>query len=252
MPNEKNKPKLSKRQAIREERKRREKRKRLFIVLGLVGASLIILGLVIFPTIQTATAPVGDFVKVTPTVIPLADGNAVGDPESPIRIEVYEDFKCPACRNYTQNIEPQIIEEFASTGEIYYIIYNYPFLDDQNTVKDSDRAAYASQCAVEQDRFWDYHNLLYTNFNSQPNEFSDKRLLAFAESLGLDMEAFTDCLDSAEVKSTIREQTAKGEQMGVTGTPTIFINGKDVKPGFVPSFEEISAAIDQARSEVSG
>jgi len=252
MAHSKNKPKLSKRQALREERKRREQRKRLFTILAIIGAAIIIIGLVLIPTIQTSRAPVGEFVQITPAVIPLAEGTAIGDPDSPIKVEVFEDFKCKACKSYSEVFEPQVIENHASKGEIYYVIYNYPFLDDQNPVKDSDRAAYASECAAEQNRFWDYHKLIYANLNFVPNEFSEKRLTAFAESLGLDMEAFSSCMDSTDVKTIINNNLARGSQMGVTGTPSVFVNGTDIKPGMVPTYEDIQAAIEQAKSNTRG
>ncbi len=252
MASSKNKPKLSKRQALREERKRREQRKRLFTILAIVGAAIIVIGLVLIPTIQTSLAPVGEFIQITPAVIPLAEGTAVGDPNSSIKVEVFEDFRCTACKSYSEVFEPQVIENHASKGEIYYVIYNYPFLDDQNPVKDSDRAAYASESAADQNRFWDYHKLIFANLNFVPNEFSEKRLTAFAKSLGLDMDAFSNCMNSNAVKSIINDNLARGSQMGVTGTPSVFVNGTDIKPGMVPTYEDIKAAIEQAKSKSSG
>ena len=249
MPSSKKKPKLSKRQAIREERKRSEKRKRLFTLLAIVGAGIIIIGLVVIPTAQTALAPVGEFTQVTPVTIPLAEGTSIGDPNSDVKVEVFEDYKCTACKSYSEAFEPQVIENHASKGEIHYVMYPYPFLDDQNSVKDSDHAAYASICAAEQNRFWDFHKILFANLNFVSNEFSEKRLTAFAESLELDMESFSNCMDSAAVKSTINENIARGDQMGVTGTPTVFVNGVDIKPGKVPTYEDIKAAIEQAKLE---
>ena len=85
-----------------------------------------------------------------------------------------------------------------------------------------------------------------------PNEFSEKRLTAFAESLGLDMEAFSSCMDSTDVKTIINNNLARGSQMGVTGTPSVFVNGTDIKPGMVPTYEDIQAAIEQAKSNTRG
>jgi len=241
--------KTSKRQLLKQERQKRQRQKRLITLLTIVGIALILMGLVIIPTLRTSLDPVGDFFQITPETIPLAEGTAIGDPNSKVIVEVFEDFKCSACKNYTENIEPSVISNHASKGEIYYVVYNYPFLDDESSTKDSDRAATASQCAAEQNRFWDFHKMLYANLNYTPNEFSKDRMLAFAESLNLDMENFTKCFEENTVQAIIDENLKKGPQIGVTGTPTIFVNGVNIKPRYVPTYEEIKAAIEAELSE---
>ena len=249
MAKKERKQKISKRQLLKQERQKRQRQKRIITLVTIIGIALILIGMVIVPTVRTSLDPVGDFDQVTPEIIPLADGTAIGDPESPVKVEVFEDFKCSACKNYTENIEPLIINNHASKGEIYYVIYNYPFLDDESPTKDSDRAAIASQCAAEQNRFWDFHKILYANLSYTPNEFSEKRMFAFAESLDLDMEKFTECYEENSVQSIIDENLKLGPQMGVTGTPSVFVNGVNIKPGFVPTYEEIKAAIEAELSD---
>lgn len=246
------KPKTSKRQLLKQERQKRERQKRLLTLIIIIGIALVLIGLVIVPTVRTSLDPIGDFVQITPETIPLADGTAIGDPNSPVKVEVFEDFKCSACKNYTEGIEPYVISNHAAKGEIYYVIYNYPFLDDESPTKDSDRAAVASQCAAEQNRFWDFHKLLYSNLTYTPNEFSEERIFAFAESLNLDMEKFTECYQDNSVQAIIDENLKLGPQMGVTGTPSVFVNGVNIKPRFVPTYEEIKAAIEAELKDAGG
>jgi protein-disulfide isomerase len=246
------KQKTSKRKLLKQERLKREKQKRLLTLVSIVGIALVLIGFVIIPTVHTSLNPIGDYVQITPESIPLAEGTAIGDPNSAIKIEVFEDFKCSACRNYTERIEPLVISNHASKGEIYYVIYNYPFLDDESPTKDSDRAATASQCAAEQNRFWDFHKMLYANLNFTPNEFSEERMLAFADALNLNMEKFTECFENNAVQAIIDENLNKGPEMGVTGTPSIYINGVNIKPGVVPTYEEIKAAIEADLNETGG
>ncbi len=237
---------ISKRQAIREERRRKERQRRILTIVAIVGIALVLLGLIMAPSIQAALAPVGEYVQITPQDWPLADGTAIGDPDAPVLVEVFEDFTCSACKNYTETIEPFVITNHAVVGEVYYVFYNYPFLDDNSPIKDSDRAAIASMCAAEQNRFWDYHRILYANFNYTPNEFNDKRLAAFAEELDLDMGEFNNCVKTKDVQDEINKDLSKGNEFGITGTPTILVNGINIKPGYVPSYEEIKTAIDSA------
>jgi protein-disulfide isomerase len=177
----------------------------------------------------------------------MADGPALGDPNAPVRIDVYEDFQCPACRSYSEQIENQVVENYVATGQVYYVFRHFPFLDDGALSKESDQAANASMCAAEQDRFWDYHDILFANWNGEnQGAFSDSRLIAFAESLSLDMEAFNACFEENRYQGEIEADLAAGRRAGVQGTPSVFVQGQLITPGFVPSYEDISTAVEAA------
>jgi len=105
-------------------------------------------------------------------------------------------------------------------------------------------------CAADQNRFWDYHDILFANWNGEnQNAFSDKRLVAFAEALGLDMKAFNSCFQADTYRDEIESDLAAGRMKGVQGTPSVFVNGEILTPGYVPSFDEISQAVDAALAE---
>ena len=225
-------------------RQQEQRRKTLIAVLVIAVVMVLIIAL---PSLINKAQPVGDIVQITPVARPLADGRTMGSPDAPVKIDVYEDFQCSACANYTFEIEKQIIEELIPTGQVYYVFHQYPFLDDRSTQKESDQAANASMCALEQGRFWDYHDMLYANQSGENlTGFSDKRLVAFAETLGLDVKAFEDCFDENRYQADIDKDLAEGAALGVTGTPSVFVNGTAVMPGYVPSYESIKAAVDEA------
>lgn len=237
---------ISKRQARREEIRRKERQQRL-IVIGVIGAvALAIVGFIVIPSIRSANAPVGEFVKITPVAYTTVDRTSMGDPNAQAKIEVYEDYTCSACKVYSDSVEPQVIKELVETGQAHYIFYQFPFLDDRSASKDSDRSANAALCAADQNRFWDYKALLFANQTGVADQFSDKRLLAFAESLGLDMTQFEACYDDNRHQSEINEDMAAGRTKGITGTPTVFVNGVDIAPGRVPTFEQIQQAVQAA------
>lgn len=237
--------KLSKREMLREQRLKKERRKRLNIILALVIGGVIVIGLVAYPSIKSAVTPVGDFVEIIPEDWPDPNGTSLGDPDAKVVIEIFEDFKCIACKEYSDSVEPSVIANHVANGDVYYVFYQYPFLDDSRAIKDSDKAAAASMCAAEQNQFWDYHKILFTNFNSDPGEFNDKRLVAFAESLELDIPEFEKCFDENRYKDQINEDQALGVKRGITGTPSVFINGGQITPGYIPSYAQIQAAIEQ-------
>jgi protein-disulfide isomerase len=94
---------------------------------------------------------------------------------------------------------------------------------------ESQSAAEASECAADQDAFWEYHDLL---FDSQEGEnrgaFNDENLKAFAEQLDLDTEQFNECLDSGKYTTLVQNETAAARQLGVQSTPAFVINGQAV------------------------
>lgn len=237
---------ISKRQARREEIRRKERQQRLILIGVIAGVIVLIAGLIVVPSIRSATAPVGEFVKITPEAYAQANGTTMGDPNAKVKIEIFEDYTCSACKVYSESVEPQVIKELVETGKVYYVFYQFPFLDDRSASKDSDRSANAALCAAEQNRFWDYKKILFANQTHVAEQFSEKRLIAFAESLGLDMNQFNACYKENRFQKQINEDLDLGRQMGITGTPTVFVNGVDITPGRVPSFEEILQAVQAA------
>jgi protein-disulfide isomerase len=239
----------TRREAVREKRRKRQRQQRLYILLGVVGVAVIIALLLIVPNLL----PVGDIVNITPQSRPMADGRVAGDPNAPVTIEVYEDFQCPACKTFSEQTSPLIKDTYVATGQVYYIFRHFPFLDDRAPRNESDQAANASMCAADENRFWDYHDMLFANWNGEnQGAFNDKRLVAFAEALGLDMAAFNDCFDDNFHRDEIEADHAMGREIGVTGTPTVLVNGTILTPGFVPSFSQISEAVERELSNSGG
>jgi protein-disulfide isomerase len=240
-------PKPSKRQEFREMRRQRQQRTRIVIVVVVILAALLLVGAVAIPSITEAMTPVGEIKPITPLERPNPVGTAMGDPAAPVRVDVWEDFQCPACARYTADVEVQVMEQYVATGKVYYVFHNFPFIDDYVTTKESDQAANASMCAAEQERFWDFHDILYANWDGE-NEgaFANKRLVKMAETLGLDMNAFNACFRANRYQDEINHDLADGKVKGVSGTPSVFVNGEMLKPGYVPSFEDVAAAIEAA------
>lgn len=241
--------KSSKRQERRAKMQREQQRRRLMLI-GLIalGASLVVLA-VVLPQLR----PVGEIVTVTPLTLPDADGLSLGDPNAPVTIDVFEDFQCSACVRFTQNTEPLVIQNLVATGKARYVFHNYPFLDGNGAGSsgESDQAANAAMCANEQDEFWEMHSILYANWNGENSgAFSDRRLPAMAESIGLDVQAFNNCFEAKTYEADIQADFELGQQMGVSGTPTVFVNGVRVgAPRQIASYQEIEQAVNAATGE---
>lgn len=236
---------LSKRQAIRQKRAAESRRNRLIVVGGIILVAVILGLVVIAPMVQSSTQGVGPIVEITPRTLPNAQGVTLGDPNAKVKIEIYEDFQCHACKSYAETVEPRVIEEIVAPGMAYYVFRNFPFLDDSSFSKESDQSANAAMCAAAQNRFWDYKDILFANQTNMEGQFSDQRLIAFAETLGLDMGAFEPCFKENQYEDDIQADLAAGENI-VTGTPSVFVNGVNVAPSVVPSFDQIYQAVQDA------
>ena len=113
---------------------------------------------------------------------------------------------------------------------------------------ESDQAANAAMCANEQDKFWEMHDTIFANWNGEnQGAFSDFRLQAMAESVGLDMDAFDECFGANKYQTDIQAELDLGKKMGVNGTPTVFVNGKQAgQPGKIATYDEIIQAVAEA------
>jgi protein-disulfide isomerase len=237
--------KRSKRQERREKMQQQKKRSQM-TTMGLitVGAALIVLAF-IYPQFKS----VGEIIVPTPIAnFPQADGTSLGDPNAPATIEVFEDFQCPACQYFSEGVEPLMIQYLVETGKARLVFHNYPFIDGDGASNggESDQSANASMCANEQGKFWEMKAVLYANWNGEnQGNLSDRRLTAMAEAINLDMDAFNSCFSANKYKSDIQASFDLGQQYGVSGTPSAFVNGQKVgQPGKIPTFQEIAVAVD--------
>lgn len=127
-------------------------------------------------------------------------------------------------------MERQLIDEYVATGKVRFEYHHYIVVDSIVGGNESQRAAEASECANEQGEFWNYHKMLFANWNGEgEGAFVDRRLKVFAETLGLDTQKFNQCFDSARHAGKVRADTRLGQSLGVTGTPTVFVNGQKVE-----------------------
>lgn len=119
--------------------------------------------------------------------------------------------------------------------------YHFPIVDQIVGGRESRDAAQASECANEQGQFWLYHDYLFANWRGEGvGAFRDPNLKAFAASAGLDTAQFNTCYDSGKYASAVSSDEALGRSLGVTGTPSIFVNNSNVEA----SYETVKAAIE--------
>ena len=164
-----------------------------------------------------------------PTVDPNARQNvalghfpALGNKNAKVHIVEFADLRCPFCEQFFTQTEPQIIKDYVDTGKATFSFRQYAFLGPASTV-----AADAAECAQDQGKFWDFHNYLYQH---QPNEsdtsmYNTDSLTTIAGQLGMNTDTFRSCLDNKTDDARAAADMADGQKVGVSGTPTLFING---------------------------
>jgi len=143
-----------------------------------------------------------------------ATGPSIGPDDAPVTIIEFSDFQCPYCARTVKVIEA-LREAHPDTVRVVYRHLPLSFHGQARL------AAIASVCADEQDRFWDYHDLLFGNQNALGRD----DLIAHAAELGLDGTQFEACLDGPEAAAIVDTDLAAADELGATGTPTFFING---------------------------
>lgn len=235
--------KMSKRQKIKEKKQQQQKNRIIMVIVMVIGAAL-----VVYAFLSSTIQSVGEIVVPELHDLSNADGVTLGDPNAPVTIDIFEDFQCGACQYFTESIEPLIIEYFVDTGKARLVFHNYPFLDGDGAFNggNSDQAASAAMCASEQNRFWDMQAVIFANLSGEHSgNFNDQTLKAMAEEIELDTTAFNTCFDNDKYLDQIQADFDLGQEMGVLGTPVVFVNGEQIgEPGKIATFQEIAIAVD--------
>jgi protein-disulfide isomerase len=178
----------------------------------------------------TATAPQAtpNNPTVTPTV-PAGPDNAHsrGGTTAKVTLEEYGDYQCPPCGLLFPDLKT-LEKEYGD--QIRFVFRQFPLQMHQHAFA----AAHAAEAAGLQGHFWEMHDMLYQNQLSW-SVAEDVRpvFLQYARMLGLDVERFTRDMDSKEVADRVEADIVRGKALGVEGTPTVFINGRQLRPEVV-------------------
>jgi protein-disulfide isomerase len=238
---------MSKRQEIRQRRQQERTRNRILVIVLVAAGALLIAFAFIRPLILNTQANANATQVPVQAITPRAfttqvNGVHLGDPNAKVKIDVYEDFRCSACLNYTQNYEPQIIQTYVETGKVYYTFHSFIVIDGNDGSDASYRSANAAMCASEQGRFWDFHDTLFANqVTESASLFTDARIVIMAQNLGLDMTAFNKCFQAKQYAPDIQADITQAHSLNLTFTPSILVDGK-----IIQSFGDLSSAIDAA------
>jgi protein-disulfide isomerase len=204
------KPTVGKRQ-LREQRRQGKARQRAGLIAVIVLSALVIGAYALRP--RPAANPV--------TAERLSTDPVKGSESALVTITEFGDFNCPSCMAWHETgILEGIVSEYE--GQVKVVWRDFPVITPQ-----SPKAAEAAQCAFDQDRFWDYHDLLF----ERAPQLSSSHLKSYAVELGLDTAAFDRCLDSGRHEGTVDRDQRAAFQIGLRGTPSFLVNDQPLIGG---------------------
>jgi protein-disulfide isomerase len=230
--------------AQRRDGRRRPAREPRRIGIGLVsvialGAGLLLVAALSILGGKATPAGIAVVTAAAPAGIP-STGRVLGSATAPVTVDLYEDFQCPACERWGQNVFPSLARNELADGTVRIAYHGFAFIGPES--KDAGRAAWA---ADQQGRFWDMWATLYANQGLHENggAFARDRLIAMAAALGLDADRFVADLDSPAAAAFVRDGIADAARAGVTSTPTLLINGTAFTGA---GYTELAAAVGAA------
>jgi protein-disulfide isomerase len=179
-------------------------------------------------TVQTFITP------PPPAVYKIAtdDQPSKGNPEAAVTVVEFTDYQCPNCANAQPTLE-RLIAEYGD--RVRFVVRDFPL----QMHADAQKAAEAAEAAREQGKYWDFTAIMFRNQSSLKPE----QLKEYARVIGLDVTKFGEALDSGRFADKIQRDLNDGERIGVSGTPTFFVNGRRATDA---SYETLKAALDAA------
>lgn len=195
------------------------------LTMGTIALAVIVLAAILFiPQLRGG----GTGTNAGANTLDLEAQPRLGDADAPVEIILFEDFRCPSCGTFTEQVFPQIEQEFVADGTAHVYFVNFPVLGAA-----SRHVALVAECVTAQseEAFWDMKRPL---MRSQ-NELDDRNRvyeLVSTYAPGVDMEQVRTCVDEGQQVDTLDAEIQATQQLGVSGTPTVFVNGVRVESGF--------------------
>jgi protein-disulfide isomerase len=146
----------------------------------------------------------------------------MGNDNAPLTMTEYSDFQCPLCKQFFDQSLPTLKQKYIDTGKLKLVYKQFPL----NIHPQAPDAALASECALEQNKFWEMHDSLFKNQSLWAGQAASHldTFKKLASDLGMDQNKFADCLDKRKYDGNVNKDYQEGISKNVTGTPTFYLN----------------------------
>ena len=205
------------------------------LAIGAIIASITIT-LVIFGVnnssneIELSIEPTPEMDQIGPKKITmdtfLSNGSPIlGDPNAPITLVEFGDYQCHYCNVFFQSIEKDILKNYVDTGKVKIIFKDYNIIGEDSVI-----ASQGAHCANDQGLFWEYHDILYSNWTGENNGWaSSENLAIFAQQIDLNMNKWSECMKKGSHSQIILKSNDDARALELTGTPAFFIINSEGK-----------------------
>lgn len=155
-----------------------------------------------------------------PIEVSLEGAPIMGSPVAKVTLVEFTDYQCPFCARHFKNTSPQIIKDYVDQGKVRYAQREFPLT---NIHPQAAKASEAALCAGEQGKYWEMHDVLF----SDQKKLAEADLVAHADALGLSKNHFLPCLQSGKFAKRVEQDLAFGAKAGIRGTPSFLIGLTD-------------------------
>jgi len=228
------------------------------LAIGAVIASIVIVSVMFglngsFNESELAIKPTPKIDSIGPTEITIEtfieNGSPIlGNPNAPITLVEFGDYQCHYCNVFFESTEGDIITNYIETGKVKMIFKDYNIIG-----KDSVKASQGAHCANDQELFWEYHDVLYSNWAGENNGWASGTNLAnFAQEIGLNMNEWSECMKEQKHSETILSSNEDAKKLQLTGTPAFFVinsNGQISKLFGAQPFEVFERVFNEQLEE---
>ena len=200
------------------------------------GLRAIVIGMILFVLAITGVFIYLDKKPVTnalaPASISKVDGSGlVFNPKAKPQIDIWEDFQCPACRDF-EAINNEYLKKIIAEGKAKVVYHPLTFIGARSTMgfNESIIAANAAACAMDEGKFIEMHEILYQNQASSENsgKFTDVYMISLGSKIGLTSMTFQNCVTSGNYDLWTESSASYAAVKNVNSTPTVFVNGKEL------------------------
>ncbi|MCJ7478700.1 MAG: DsbA family protein [Candidatus Nanohaloarchaeota archaeon QJJ-7] len=168
----------------------------------------------------------------------------LGNSSAPVRVTLFEDFECPACRSFDQSVTSRLKSEYVDSGEVKIVWKDFPLTYAGDMHPWSDEAAVAMECVFREggnDAFWNVKDKVFANQDDLSESNVQDRIVSWAGEEGVAGSDIETCMQDSDAESEVRSDFNEGRNVGVEGTPTVFVNGIQIQKS---SYGSVSDAIE--------
>ena len=149
----------------------------------------------------------------------------LGDSDAPVTLVEFGDYQCHFCNVFFHSTEHKIVTNYVETGKVKMVFKDYNIIGP-----DSVNASHGAHCANDQELFWKYHDILYSNWTGENNGWASlENLTKFAQEIELEMDVWKECMENTTHSQTILLSNQDARSLELTGTPAFFVIGPDGK-----------------------